>query len=464
MTHTYLFYDIETTGLNVAFDQVLQFAAIRTDENFNTISKHEIRIKLRDDIVPAPEAVLTHLIPPEIMQQGELEIDGIRKIHELMNTPNTISLGYNTLGFDDEFLRFCFYRNLLPPYTHQFANNCKRMDIFPITILFYLFGNSDITWPQLDGRVSLKLENLNKANKFAEGAAHDAMVDVRATVGLAKKLKQQEKMWNYTLDYFDKAIDATRQQKLDYAFSDTSFKQGILVNSNLGYRNNFQSFALCLGQHRHYKNQFCWLRLDLPELLLCDLGSITDNTWVIKKKLAEAPFALPTHERFLKYFDADKQTIIENNKVFLKQNPNILKTISDYYLDYKYPLVAKADADSVLYQIGFPSRKAEKLQRDFHQADVNDKLQLIDQFDNTETRELATRVLFRNYPESLDKKLKSAFADYKKNRFMAIDFRERVKLTPENALKRLYEIANEKKLDQKLFKSLEELYLKLHKE
>jgi exodeoxyribonuclease-1 len=28
---TFLFYDIETTGLNKSFDQVLQFAAIRTD-------------------------------------------------------------------------------------------------------------------------------------------------------------------------------------------------------------------------------------------------------------------------------------------------------------------------------------------------------------------------------------------------------------------------------------------------
>jgi len=32
MTSSYLFYDIETTGLNKAFDQVLSFAAIRYDQ------------------------------------------------------------------------------------------------------------------------------------------------------------------------------------------------------------------------------------------------------------------------------------------------------------------------------------------------------------------------------------------------------------------------------------------------
>ena len=41
-TATYLFYDLETTGLNPCFDQVLQFAAIRTDLSLNEIERHEI--------------------------------------------------------------------------------------------------------------------------------------------------------------------------------------------------------------------------------------------------------------------------------------------------------------------------------------------------------------------------------------------------------------------------------------
>ncbi len=43
---TYLFYDIETTGLSKSFDQVLQFAAIRTDLNFQEIERYELKIKL----------------------------------------------------------------------------------------------------------------------------------------------------------------------------------------------------------------------------------------------------------------------------------------------------------------------------------------------------------------------------------------------------------------------------------
>ena len=45
MKKTYLFYDIETTGLNKAFDQVLQFAAIRTDKQLNEIDRYTIKVQ-----------------------------------------------------------------------------------------------------------------------------------------------------------------------------------------------------------------------------------------------------------------------------------------------------------------------------------------------------------------------------------------------------------------------------------
>ena len=62
MKTTYLFYDIETTGLSKCFDQVLQFAAIRTDDSFNELERIELRVKLNPDIIPHPAAVATHRI------------------------------------------------------------------------------------------------------------------------------------------------------------------------------------------------------------------------------------------------------------------------------------------------------------------------------------------------------------------------------------------------------------------
>ena len=102
----FLFYDIETTGLNKAFDQILQFAAIRTDAQFQERERYQLTIRLRPDIIPSPQASLTHRLTITDMQQGECEFEAIRQIHHWFNQPNTLNLGYNTLGFDDEFLRF----------------------------------------------------------------------------------------------------------------------------------------------------------------------------------------------------------------------------------------------------------------------------------------------------------------------------------------------------------------------
>jgi len=73
MATTFLFYDIETTGLNRAFDQVLQFAAIRTDRRLNEIDRHNIKVKLRPDVVPSPAAILTNRISISAFSSGLCE-------------------------------------------------------------------------------------------------------------------------------------------------------------------------------------------------------------------------------------------------------------------------------------------------------------------------------------------------------------------------------------------------------
>ena len=96
MADSYLFYDIETTGLNKAFDQVLQFAAIRTDLQLNEIERHDLKVKLRPDVIPSPQAILTNRKSPSDFSAGMCEYEAASEIHRLMNLSETISLGYNT--------------------------------------------------------------------------------------------------------------------------------------------------------------------------------------------------------------------------------------------------------------------------------------------------------------------------------------------------------------------------------
>ncbi|MCP4073856.1 MAG: exodeoxyribonuclease I, partial [Hyphomicrobiales bacterium] len=52
-----MFYDTETTGTPTRFDQILQFAAIRTDDNLNVVDPFEVRSKLNPHIITSPGAM-----------------------------------------------------------------------------------------------------------------------------------------------------------------------------------------------------------------------------------------------------------------------------------------------------------------------------------------------------------------------------------------------------------------------
>jgi exodeoxyribonuclease I len=209
---SFLFYDLETSGLNPAFDQVLTFAGIRTDARLHEIDRTCLAFRLRKDIIPSPKAVVTHCLTPADLEDGLREYPGAGMLHQLFNTPDTCSLGYNSLGFDDEFLRFLFYRNLRDPYSHQYANGCFRADILPVAALFKVFCDSVIDWPVLDnGRPTLQLAQITRANRFdTSGPAHDAMADVEALVALSRRFSARADIWRYALGFFDKQTDLAR--------------------------------------------------------------------------------------------------------------------------------------------------------------------------------------------------------------------------------------------------------------
>lgn len=413
MSMTYLFYDVETSGLNKCFDQVLQFAAIRTDMALNELERHEVFVKLNPDTIPSPFATITHHIGIELCQRdGMLEVEVIEKIHHMLNTPGTISLGYNTLTFDDELLRFAFYRNLLPPYTHQYANQCGRMDLYPMTTFFSLFKPDALpNWPEKDGRISLKLENLNAANQLATGAAHNALVDVEATIALARQLRQSTKMWDYLVGYFNKQTDQTRCANLAWCES-LQQQIGLMIWGKIGARHHYQAPVLSLGSHKHYKNQTLWLRLDLPELQKTRPDNIDDCTWVLRKKLAEPGFLLPYNERYYQKTKPERRELVQKNLAWLMERPQLLAEIIEYHQHFKYPVYPSTDVDAALYQSNFWSSQETKQCSQFHQADPVQKSQLADQFGNSDLQQMATRLIGRNYPAGLSIEQKQRFQQY----------------------------------------------------
>ena len=199
--HTFLWHDYETFGANPRYDRPAQFAAIRTDMELNEIGEPLMLFcQPAPDYLPEPQAcLLTGITPQQCLSEGVPEDTFARQIETAFSQPGTVGVGYNTIRFDDEVTRFLFWRNLIDPYAREWQNNCGRWDLLDVVRMVYALRPDGLQWPRKeDGSVSFKLEDLARANHLLHEHAHDALSDVRATIALARLIRQaQPKLFEF---------------------------------------------------------------------------------------------------------------------------------------------------------------------------------------------------------------------------------------------------------------------------
>lgn len=211
MANTFYWYDLETSGTDPKWDRIVQFAGLRTDADLNPVDDEFCTyVQLPDDVLPNPNASLvTGITPQQTHAQGISETQALLKINQTFATPGTCVAGYNSLRFDDEFMRYSLYRNLMDPYAREWQQGNSRWDLIDLVRATGALRRDGIEWPiDEEGLPVYKLEELTRANGIAHGNAHDAMSDVRATLGMAQLIKQQQpKLFDYYFKLrFKKAV------------------------------------------------------------------------------------------------------------------------------------------------------------------------------------------------------------------------------------------------------------------
>jgi len=188
-------HDYETYGVDPRRDRPAQFAGLRTDEALNELGEPlVIYCKPAQDVLPHPEACLLTGITPQLADaQGVPEPEFIARIHAELAQPGTCGVGYNTLRFDDEVTRHTLYRNFYEPYAREWQHGNSRWDLIDLVRMTHALRPEGIEWPlHDDGRPSFRLEDLAAANGIGHESAHDALSDVRATIGLARLIRDRQ--------------------------------------------------------------------------------------------------------------------------------------------------------------------------------------------------------------------------------------------------------------------------------
>ncbi len=196
-----LWYDLETFGTHPQWDRIAQFAAVRTNDRFEEIEDPVLRYCAQSpDYVPHPDACLTTgITPQEANDRGVTEREFAAAIHEHLSEPGTTSAGFNTIRFDDEFIRALLYRNFYDPYGREYREGNSRWDILDLARMCRDLRPGGLEWPNDDeGKPAFTLKALAEANGIEHASAHDALADVRATIALAARIYEaQPRLFGY---------------------------------------------------------------------------------------------------------------------------------------------------------------------------------------------------------------------------------------------------------------------------
>jgi exodeoxyribonuclease-1 len=295
MAASFLFYDLETFGADPRRSRIAQFAAIRTDAQLQQVEEPiSFFVQPADDLLPSPVATLiTGISPQHALREGVNEAEAFSRIFEEMARPETCTLGYNSLRFDDEFVRCGFFRNFFDAYEREWRGGNSRWDLLDVMRLACALRPDGIEWPlREDGHFSFKLEHLAEANGVREGDAHEALSDVRALIGLARRLRSaQPKLWDYALRLRDKRYAA---QLLDLQ----AMQPLLHVSQRYPASRLCAAAVLPLARHPSIDSRVVVFDLDSePDALLAlDADAIADRLYVRQADLPEGEERIPLKE------------------------------------------------------------------------------------------------------------------------------------------------------------------------
>lgn len=414
---TFLWYDLETFGLNSRFDRIAQFAAIRTTLDFEPIGKELIYYsKISSDYLPNIEACLvTGITPQECEEKGMSEELFISKINDEFSVANTIVVGFNSIKFDDEFIRNSLYRNLEDPYKREYSNGCSRWDLLPLVRATHDLRPDNINWPpkKEDNTFSFRLTELTEANNIEQIGAHDALVDVRATIAIAKLISQkQPKLFNWNLN-LRKKFNVQKQLQ--------SNKDSMIVVCDTKLTTEFgcTTLAIELVDIPNNNNVYMFdLTKDVMPLINATSETILDVDGLFHIAVNKCPFISPSNV-------VDNETAKRNNidieqckknADLIKQNPQIINSI----LDAANNIDFDTDADDVDFKIysGFFSFKDKGIFKKIKLSNVTEKMSILNQssFDDKRSRDLCYRYICRNFESELNQDDKEKWIEFCKNR------------------------------------------------
>ncbi|MBV6750553.1 exodeoxyribonuclease I [Pseudomonas chlororaphis] len=404
-------YDYETTGINPRSDRALQVAGIRTDAELNEIDEPvNLYCRPSEDILPHPAAcMITGITPQQLAEQGLAEADFMTRVHAQLSLPGTCGAGYNTLRFDDEVTRYSLYRNFFDPYAREWQGGNSRWDLIDVVRAAYALRPQGIVWPEEDGRVTLRLERLTAANGIDHGHAHEALSDVRATIALARLIREKQPKlydWLFQLRSKQRVMDQIRL-----------LQPMVHISGRFSAVRHYLGVVLPLAWHPRNRNALivCDLSQDPQPLFDLDAETLRQQLYIRHEDRAEGQLPVPLkliHVNRcpvvapLKVLRGEDQKRLQLDMTLYEARRQQLSDTQEVWMDKVQALYAgedfapSEDPEQQLYD-GFIGDRDRRLCEQVRTAEPEQLARGQWPFDDERLPELLFRYRARNFPASL---------------------------------------------------------------
>ena len=287
----FVFYDFETSSSNKYWGQIIQIGAVLTNDNLDELDRFDARCRLSPGIIPEAMALIVNKSTPQMLKNSNLShYEMVRKFVEILKRWGKATyIGFNSIEFDEEFLRCTLFQTLEYPYLTS-TNGNTRGDILSLARAANLYYPETLKNPVNEkGNDVYKLDKMAPLNGIEHGDAHSAIGDVMATVGIAKLISTKApNVWKASMLTIDK------NQSLEV------IKKELLFCTNeyfYGKSRPYVQTFIC--QHPQYQWPLCF---DLRH----------DPTLFLNMSLKELESAMKKQPKFIRTVRHNKHPVIMN--------------------------------------------------------------------------------------------------------------------------------------------------------
>lgn len=411
---TYIFYDTETTGLNSAFDQIVQFAGVVTDDGFNVLEELDLRCRLKPHVIASPGAMRVTKVGPKAIRSAPLSCYEmacqIRRFIE-RHSP-AILLGFNSISFDENMLRQLFFQGLHPTYLTN-TNGNSRLDIMRLAHAVAEHRPDAITVPLNDkGKPSFRLGRLIEANGLALDNAHEALADTRATLALALFLKERApEVWDDLFACRSRhTVETLLKEHPLFLFTDRAFKRPtILAGAIVANPKNPAAVAVFdldydPGIYLDANQE------DIQRLLKASPRPIrvmrTNNLPIVAPYRGQAASVDPG--------------VAQQRLNLIRQHPIFARTVAAAMAEQDEEFEAPVHIEESIYG-GFPSRADFSLMDQFHKTPWHGRYEIAQRFSDRRYREFAERIIYAEAPHELPPERRTDLDGWHRERHLVED-------------------------------------------